>query len=161
ITFAKAQMGAGVNLPTKDNVFLSVRESDKPHIVEVARSLRSMGFGVFTTSGTAEFLRSHSIRVEVLKKIAEGARPNVLDLLKSGEIHLVINTPTRTGWNTDEGKIRATATRMGVPMITTAGGAKAAVRAIEALRAGEWQVAALQDYATHEPAHAPGAAVGV
>jgi carbamoyl-phosphate synthase large subunit len=121
-----------------------------------------MGFGVYTTGGTAEFLRTHSIKVETLKKIAEGARPNVLDLLKSGEIHLVINTPTRTGWNTDEGKIRATATRMGVPMITTASGAKAAVRAIEALRAGDWQVAALQDYANHAPSPANGAAtVGV
>ncbi len=162
IAFAKAQMAAGVHLPTKGNVFLSVREDDKPHIVEVARSLRSMGFGVFTTGGTAEFLRTHSVKVEVLKKIAEGARPNVLDLLKSGEIHLVINTPTRTGWNTDEGKIRATATRMGVPMITTASGAKAAVRAIEALRAGDWQVAALQDYADQTATSANGATtVGV
>ena len=154
IAFAKAQMGAGVHLPIAGNVFLSVREEDKPLVVEVARSLRSMGFGVYTTKGTAEFLRSHSVKVEALKKIAEGARPNVLDLLKSGEIQLVINTPTRTGWNTDEGKIRATATRMGVPMITTASGARAAVRAIEALRAGDWQVAALQDYANEAPMEA-------
>ncbi len=147
MAFAKAMLGSGVRLPTRGNVFLSVRESDKPRIVDVARALRSMGFGVYTTRGTSEFLARHSVRTEALQKIAEGVRPNVLDMLASGEIHMVINTPTRTGWNTDEGRIRSTAVRLGVPMITTATGAIAAVRAIEALRAGEWQVAALQDYA--------------
>ncbi|TVQ64393.1 MAG: carbamoyl-phosphate synthase large subunit [Phycisphaerales bacterium] len=147
VAFAKALMGAGMDLPTSGNVFLSVREADKQRIVEVARALRSMGFEVFTTSGTAEFLARHSVRTNGLKKIAEGARPNVLDMLLSGEIQLVINTPTRSGWNTDEGRIRASAVRLGVPMVTTATGALAAVRAIEALRAGDWSVAALQDYA--------------
>jgi carbamoyl-phosphate synthase large subunit len=104
-----------------------------------------MGFTLYTTSGTARFFQSQSIETRVLKKVAEGARPNVLDMLTSGDIHLVINTPTRTGYDTDEGKIRATAVRFGVPMITTASGAIAAVRAIEALRAGDWSVSALQD----------------
>ena len=154
VAFAKAMMGAGVDLPTSGNVFLSVREADRGRMVEVARALKQMGFGVYTSAGTGEFLATQGVRTHVLQKIAAGARPNVLDLLASGEIQLVINTPTRTGWSTDEGRIRATAVRLGAPMVTTATGALAAVRAIEALREGDWGVAALQDYAPAEPAHA-------
>ncbi len=146
MALAKAQMAAGNPMPLSGNVFLSVREADKPRIVETARALVSMGFGVYTSAGTAAFLGRHSIKTHVLKKIAEGARPNVLDMLQSGEIQLIINTPTRTGWATDEGKIRATAVRMGVPMMTTATGAEAMVHAIQALRAGDWTPYALQDY---------------
>jgi carbamoyl-phosphate synthase large subunit len=87
----------------------------------------------------------------VLKKIAEQAGTNVLDLMARGEVQMVINTPTRTGWKTDEGRIRATATRLGIPMITTATAAAASVKAIQALRAGDWDVAALQDYDGSKP----------
>jgi carbamoyl-phosphate synthase large subunit len=79
----------------------------------------------------------------------------VIDLMSNKEINLIINTPTRTGWQTDEGKIRASAVRLGVPMLTTATAAAVAVRAIEALRAGDWGVAALQDYARTRPALLP------
>src|SRR5690606_1360536 len=133
IALAKAAMGAGVELPLTGNVFLSVRDADKPRIIEIARTLKSMGFGLFSTGGTADALARHSIAATRLKKIAEGARPNVLDMLRNGEIQLVINTPTRTGYDTDEGKIRSTAVRLGVPMVTTATGAHAAVQAIQAL----------------------------
>jgi len=146
VAFAKAQMGAGSELPREGRVFLSVREADRPAIVDPARSLIDMGFKVFTTEGTAEFLQRHGINPVILQKIAAGTRPNVLDLMSDGQIALVINTPTRTGWQTDEGKIRATAVRLGIPMITTATAAAASARAIEALRAGDWDVAALQDY---------------
>ena len=128
-------------------MFVSVREADKPAIVPVVRSLMAMGFTVHTTGGTGTELQRHGMQPRVLKKINEGARPNVVDLMSNGQIHLVINTPTRTGWLTDEGKIRATAVRLGIPMVTTATAAAAAVRAIEAKRAGYWGVRALQDYA--------------
>ncbi len=161
IALAKAKMGAGVELPLEGNVFLSVRDEDKGVIVGVARSLLAMGFGVYSTGGTADALAAQSLRVNRLLKITDGARPNVLDMLSSGEIGLVINTPTRTGWATDEGRIRAMAVRLGVPMITTSTGAIAVTQAIEALRAGEWSVSALQDMAA--PAtiseNDPGAAV--
>jgi carbamoyl-phosphate synthase large subunit len=147
VAFAKAQMGAGSPLPRSGGVFLSVRESDRTFIAAAARSLMAMGFTVYTTEGTGEFLRRHGMRPQVLQKIAAGARPNVIDMMTNGEIAMVINTPTRTGWQTDEGRIRATAVRLGIPMITTATAAAAAVKAIEALRAGDWDVAALQDYA--------------
>lgn len=151
IALAKAKMGAGIELPLSGNVFLSVRDEDKAVIVNVARSLLSMGFGVYSTGGTADALAAQSLRVNRLTKITEGARPNVLDMLANDEIGLVINTPTRTGWATDEGRIRAMAVRLGVPMITTASGATAVTQAIQALRAGEWTVSALQDMAPIDP----------
>jgi carbamoyl-phosphate synthase large subunit len=146
VAFAKAQMGAGSPLPKHGGVFLSVREADRQPIIDAARSLLAMGFTVYTTEGTGDFLRRHGMRPQVLQKIAAGARPNVIDMMTNGEIAMVINTPTRTGWQTDEGRIRSTAVRLGIPMITTATAAAAAVKAIEALRAGDWDVAALQDH---------------
>ena len=146
IALAKAQMAAGVRLPVEGNVFVSVRDSDKPHAVDLARTLVSMGFTVYTTRGTHQLMRSYSIDTEVLRKISEGARPNILDKIANHEIQLIINTPTRKGAHTDEGKLRAMAVRSDVPMITTLTGARAAIQAISALRAGAWSVAALQDY---------------
>jgi carbamoyl-phosphate synthase large subunit len=143
--YLKAMESAGVSLPKDGGVFVSVRQEDKPEMIPVVRSLMAMGFTVFTTQGTADELARHGLRPKVLQKIQAGARPNVIDLMQNGEIQLVINTPTRTGWQTDEGNIRATAVRLGIPMITTATAAGQAVHAIEALRAGFWGVHALQD----------------
>jgi carbamoyl-phosphate synthase large subunit len=151
IAYLKALLSCGVNLPREGGVFISVRQADKPEITDVARSLLAMGFKVYTTPGTGEVMTRHGMRPQILQKIGAGARPNVIDLMQDGQIALVINTPTRTGWQTDEGRIRATAVRLGIPMLTTAAAASAAVRAIEALRAGYWDVAALQD---HTPIHA-------
>ncbi|MHC4416575.1 MAG: carbamoyl-phosphate synthase large subunit [Planctomycetota bacterium] len=149
VALAKAHMSAGVKLPTEGNVFLSVRDSDKPHCVAIARTLVSMGFTVFTTQGTHELLRSYSVDTVRLPKISEGGRPNILDKIANGEIQLIINTPTRKGARTDEGRIRAMVVRAGVPIVTTVTGARAAVQAIVALRAGAWSVAAVQDYSPH------------
>jgi carbamoyl-phosphate synthase large subunit len=146
VAFAKAQMAAGVPLPTSGKVFLSVREADKDEAVEVARSLVAMGFTVLTTSGTHSHLKNFSVDTTLLRKLSEGARPSILDLIRNGEISLIINTPTKKGGHTDEGKIRAQAVRGGVPMITTLSGARAAVQAIAALRSGAWSVMATQDY---------------
>ncbi|MDG2053171.1 MAG: carbamoyl-phosphate synthase large subunit [Phycisphaerales bacterium] len=146
VALAKAHMSTGIYLPSEGNVFLSVRDSDKPHVTDIARQLVSMGFSVYATEGTHEQLRLQNVETTILRKISEGARPNILDMITNGEIALVINTPTRTGADTDEGRIRATAVLAGVPMITTQTGARAAVQAIAALQAGTWSVAALQDY---------------
>jgi carbamoyl-phosphate synthase large subunit len=143
--YLKAMESAGVSLPKDGGVFVSVRREDKAAMIPIVRSLMAMGFIVFTTQGTADELARHGLRPKVLQKIQAGARPNVIDLMQNGEIQLVINTPTRTGWQTDEGRIRATAVRLGIPMITTATAAGQAVHAIEALRAGFWGVHALQD----------------
>ena len=146
IALAKAKMSIGRSLPTMGQVFLSIRDSDKMHVVPIARSLVSMGFTVFTTKGTRDYLTKHSVDTVLIRKISEGARPNILDRISNGEINLIINTPTRTGGQTDEGQIRAMAVESHIPMITTMTGARAAVDAIEALRGGTWSVSALQDY---------------
>ena len=145
IAYAKSQMAAFTLLPTEGSVFLSVREGDKPHMIAPARQLADMGFTLLTTNGTHRFLAGRGIDTQRVRKISEG-RPNCLDLIKNGEVALIINTPTRKGVESDEGKLRAMAVRVGMPYITTAAAAAAAVKAIEALRAGRWGVRALQDY---------------
>ncbi|MBY0262705.1 MAG: carbamoyl-phosphate synthase large subunit [Phycisphaerales bacterium] len=154
IAFAKGLMGAGVNLPTSGNVFLSVRQSDRPHAVRMARELVELGLKVYTTTGTSAYLGEHGIQTVAIQKIDAGVRPNVIDLMTNGQIQLVINTPTRTGWGTDEGKIRSAAVRLGIPMITTCTGGLAAVTAIRALQSVGWGVGSLQD------AHRSGAVPG-
>jgi carbamoyl-phosphate synthase large subunit len=149
IAFAKAQMAAGVTLPTEGSVFLSLREGDKRHAADLTRSLQRIGFQVFTTSGTHAELAKQGIETSLVAKISEGVRPNVLDLVRNRQIHLILNTATRKGGNTDEGSIRAQAVRSGIPIVTTVAGARAAVQAMAALKAGPWQVFAIQDYFPH------------
>lgn len=157
IAFAKSQMSAGVSLPTEGTVFLSVRSADKPAVEPIARHLTEMGFTVCTTGGTHAFLAEHGIMTKRINKIVEG-RPHAIDMMKNGELALIINTPTRKGAGTDEGKLRAAAVRNGVPMITTITAAQCAVKAIAALREGRWGVAALQDYFPESVAAASSAA---
>ncbi len=156
--YLKALLGAGVQLPAQGGVFISVREGDRASIVGPARSLMAMGFAVYTTAGTGSVLARHGLRPTILQKIAAGVRPNVIDLMGDGKVQLVINTPTRTGWQSDEGRIRSTAVRLGIPMLTTIPAAVEAVRAIEALRAGFWTVSALQDLPGAAPARTAAAA---
>jgi len=145
IAFGKSQMASGQLLPDKGNVFLSVRSSDRDHVVEIGRQLVELGFTVFATRGTGQHLIDHGVEIKLLNKISEG-RPHAVDMIKNKQLDLVINTPTRKGSGTDEGKLRATAVRFGVPMITTVTAARAAVAAIAALRQDRWGVKALQEY---------------
>ena len=147
IAMLKAAMAAGSELPREGGVFLSVRDQDKQDVIPIARTLMALGFVLHTTRGTAELLNQHGLRPRVLEKLSAGARPNVLDLMANGDIQLVINTPTQTGFGTDEGRIRSATVRLGIPIITTITGAQAGVEAVVALRSGDWGVAALQDYA--------------
>ncbi|MCC7389781.1 MAG: carbamoyl-phosphate synthase large subunit [Phycisphaerales bacterium] len=155
VAYLKAMLAAGVKPPREGGVFLSVRAEERGEIAEIARPLFAMGYKVYTTEGTGTELRRHGMKPTILQKIAVGARPHVLDLMSDGQIAMVINTPTRTGWQTDEGKIRATAVRMSIPMVTTMTAARAMIRSMEALRAGDWDVAALQDYAEMARARVP------
>jgi carbamoyl-phosphate synthase large subunit len=164
LAFAKSQLAAGTSLPTSGNVFISVKTSDKAKVHGIARQLQALGFTVYTSAGTGEYLKNSGVPCTTLPKIDSGLRPNVLDLMTNGQIQLVINTPTRTGWKTDEGKIRAAAVRLGVPMITTLTGSAATARAIAALQRGETTVYAMQDYraelAADHPIHAINRAAG-
>jgi carbamoyl-phosphate synthase large subunit len=142
--FGKAQAAAGAELPTGGTVFITVTDSDKPAATQLAASLHDLGFSIVATGGTAQAIRRMGVPVERLKKISEGS-PNVVDRIESGEVDLVINTPTGSGARSDGYEIRRAAVARGIPCITTMTGATAAQRAIRALREGEPEVRSLQE----------------
>ena len=143
--FLKSQLGAGVKLPEGGTAFISVKESDKPAAVVLARRLIDMGFAVTATRGTAARIREAGLPCAVINKVLEG-RPHCVDAIKSAEIQLVINTTGGGQSVADSFDIRRSALTHGVPHYTTAAGARAAVHAIAALRAGTLDVAPLQSY---------------
>ncbi len=143
--FAKAQLGAGVKLPDAGTVFISVRDGDKAALLAMSRRLIDMGFAILATRGTAGKLRDAGLAAKVVNKVLEG-RPHCVDAIRSGEVQLVINTASGAQSVTDSFDIRRSALTMGVPHYTTIAGARAAVHAIAALRAGTLEVAPLQSY---------------
>jgi len=145
LAFAKSQIAAGGALPTKGRIYISVNNADKPNILDVARSLVDSGFELVATEGTFKELQRNDVPATRLAKLAEG-RPNIADYIKNGQIQLIINTPTKKGPATDEGKIRSMAVLHKVPMITTLTGARAAAGAIKALQKNDWTVRPLQEY---------------
>ncbi|RAI58419.1 carbamoyl-phosphate synthase large subunit [Roseicella frigidaeris] len=145
--FAKSQLGAGVKLPLAGTAFISVKEGDKPAAVVLARRLIDMGFGIVATRGTAARIREAGLACQTVNKVLEG-RPHCVDAIKSGDIQLVINTTGGGQSVADSFDIRRSALTQGVPHYTTAAGARAAVHAIAALRAGTLDVAPLQSYFT-------------
>jgi len=145
MAFAKSQMAASSALPLAGTIFLSVADRDKADLVPIARGLAQLGYRLISTGGTGRALRAAGITVEVIPKIQEG-RPNLIDLMKNGQVALVVNTPSGKGARTDEGKIRAAAVAHGVTCITTLAAAQAAVEACAALRERELSVKALQDW---------------
>lgn len=144
--FVKSQMAASVNLPESGTVFISVRDQDKPRAIEVARRLHELGFKLVATRGTAAAIKQAGIAVASVNKVAEG-RPNVVDLLKNGEVGLVINSvQERRNAITDSRAIRTQALANRVTYYTTIAGAWAAVEGMHYLRHGRGlQVYALQD----------------
>ena len=143
--FAKSQLGAGVRLPNAGSVFLSVKDSDKKGLPQLARRLTEMGFTVCATRGTAARIREAGLEVKVVNKVLEG-RPHCVDAIRSGEIQLVINTASGAQSIADSFEIRRSALTHGVPHYTTMAGARAAVHAIAAMKSGTLEVAPLQAY---------------
>jgi len=144
--YVKSQLAAGSPLPTRGKVFLSVRNRDKRSVVTLARRLAALGFDLVATQGTAKVLALHGMRVEVIHKVAEGWRPNIVDLMKRGEIVLVINTPEDGRARRDSYLIRRTAVMDNIPYYTTMDGAEAALGGIEALIQDTLDVEPLQAY---------------
>ncbi len=144
--FAKAQLGAGTHLPLEGTVFISVNDRDKSGISTVAEAFVELGFKVVATEGTHKILRRNSIESKQVLKVHEG-RPNISDLMKNGQIQLIVNSPSGEEAKTDGKMIRRTAMAYKIPVITTLAGAKAAIAAIRALQTGGISVTALQDYA--------------
>ncbi len=133
-----------MTLPRSGGVFLSVRDSDKPRIPQIAGALRQLGFELFATGGTARVIRERGIACTEVYKVNEG-RPDTVDHIKNGRIQLIINTPLGKKAFYDEGAMRAAGLRFGIPTITTLSAARAVVSALRSLRAGELRVIKLQE----------------
>jgi carbamoyl-phosphate synthase large subunit len=143
--FLKAQYGAGNRLPRTGTVFISVNDNDKQNVIPIAGRLKELGFEIISTRGTREVLQRVGIPSRHVYKVNEG-RPNVVDLIKSRQIALVINTPLGRDSFYDEKSIRRAAVHYRIPCITTLTGARAAVEAIEALHKEHLEIGSLQEY---------------
>ncbi len=143
--FAKSQISAGQILPLEGTVFISVKDKDKRSVAFIAKKLSDLGFKLVATKGTAKVLSSNNLEVRTVLKVYEG-RPNVVDLIKNGEIDLIIDTPTGKKPKTDQMSIRSVANLYSVPLITTISGAQAAVNGIESILNRETVVRPLQEH---------------
>jgi len=145
IAFAKSQLGSGTALPTSGTVFVSVRDSDKDHILGAMRELNEMGFRIVATRGTRRHFEAHGIACEQVNKVLEG-RPHIVDMMKNGGVQLVFNTTEGSKALADSKDIRRTALLNRIPYYTTLAGAIAVVDAIRALKTDNLNVAPLQSY---------------
>ena len=146
LAFAKALLAAGIELPTTGKVLISVCDADKPRVISLARELHDIGFEIYSTIKTKQTLEQHGIPATLVSK-HDGAGPRfLLDMIRARELDLLINTPIHTGSATEEGRWRVASIQLGIPLLTTLAGARAAVGAIRARRAGDFKVNALQDY---------------
>ena len=143
--YAKSQMAAQPGLPTAGKVFISVRDSDKSQAIAIARELAALGFEICATGGTAKALRDTGLTTQTLFKLQEG-RPNCLDLIKNGELAMIINTPAGKTPRVDEVKIRTAAVQHKISIMTTLASGTAAVAGIKALRAQGLTVQSIQEY---------------
>ncbi len=143
--FLKSQLAAGVILPTSGKVFISVRDLDKALVKDVAEKLLELGFEIVSTSGTADYLSAQGLAVSKVNKVMEG-RPNIIDLMKNGDIAMVINTTEGVQALKDSYDIRHTALVMKTPYSTTIAGARASAMAIEKIKTGTLEVYPLQSY---------------
>jgi carbamoyl-phosphate synthase large subunit len=143
--FAKSQLGGGTKIPTAGVVFVSVKEADKPYIVEPIRLLLSLGFKAIATGGTHDYLKAQGLEVGHVRKVLEG-RPHIVDAMKNGDVQLVFNTTEGRQSMQDSFSLRRTALMMKIPYYTTAAGALAMARAIGAVQAGTLEVRPLQSY---------------
>jgi carbamoyl-phosphate synthase large subunit len=146
MAYAKSQISAFNPLPTAGNVFLSVADMDKKRAVAVARDLADLGFNIYSTGGTHARLMAEGIPCHRLFKLAEQARPNVIDMMKNREIHFVINTPSGHEARADEVQIRSTAIAQKISHATNLSAAEASVKAIRSLKEREFTVKSIQEY---------------
>jgi carbamoyl-phosphate synthase large subunit len=145
IAYAKAQMAAQPALPLQGNIFISISDAEKSKAAELARGYADLGFTLYATSGTAAVLEKAGVPVKRIFKLSEG-RPNALDMLKNGELAMIINTPSGKTAREDEVKIRSTASSSRVPVMTTLRAARASLEGIRALKASGYTVKPLQEW---------------
>jgi carbamoyl-phosphate synthase large subunit len=145
IAFAKSQIGGGSRLPRTGTVFVSVRDVDKPRVLEAVRLLVSLGFRIIATSGTQRYLAEQGLPASKINKVLEG-RPHIVDAIKNGEVQLVFNTTEGATALADSRSLRRAALLHKVPYYTTLSGAVAAAQGIKAYLGGDFEVRALQSY---------------
>jgi carbamoyl-phosphate synthase large subunit len=145
MAFYKSQIAAGALLPTKGNIFISVKDKDKRDIIFIAKKLFDMGFAIMATAGTAKVLKSNNIKSETLLKVSQGSS-DILECINKGKIALVINTPSGARGQSDMRQIRQLAVMNGISCITTIQGAQAAVNGIESVLKGNLEVRPVQEY---------------
>ena len=145
LAFYKAEEAAKPPLPLEGTVLITVNPADREAILPVARHFQDLGFRILATAGTSAFLTGHGVKADVIAKLNEG-RPNIVDVIKNGEISLVINTPIGKASAIDDSYIRKNAIRHGIPYITTVAAANAAAAGIAAFRNGDGGVKSLQEY---------------
>jgi carbamoyl-phosphate synthase large subunit len=145
LAFAKSQLAAGQRLPLSGTVFISVKDEDKMAMLKTAFLFHDLGFKIVATKGTSAYLLQHGIRNQPVLKVREG-RPHILDMMKNGEIQLVINTTSSKRAVSESYTIRRTALTMEIPYTTTLAGARATVLAIKSMIEGELEVRTLQEY---------------
>lgn len=149
-SYAKSQISAFGSLPKSGSVFISLADKDKEAGASAASTLSSLGFRLFATVGTADFLDARGVRTARVRKASEGIGPygekTIVDLLNSGEINLVINTPVGRGTRADGWAIRTAAIQRSIPCITTTAGFNAAVAGIKVLQSGDLDVRPIQDW---------------
>ena len=143
--FAKSQIGGGTTLPVSGCAFVSVKDADKPFIIEAVKTLIAEGISILATGGTHSYLVEQGLEVGHVKKVLEG-RPHIVDAMKNSEVQLVFNTTEGKQSLQDSFSLRRTALMMKIPYYTTAAGALAAAQAIGAIKAGELDVRPIQDY---------------
>jgi carbamoyl-phosphate synthase large subunit len=145
IAFAKSQIGGGSRLPRAGTVFVSVRDADKPRVLEAVRLLVSLGFRIIATSGTQRYLAEQGLPAGRINKVLEG-RPHIVDAIANGEVQLVFNTTEGATALADSRSLRRAALLHKVPYYTTLSGAVAAAQGIKAYLGGDLEVRALQSY---------------
>jgi carbamoyl-phosphate synthase large subunit len=149
-SYAKSQISAFGSLPKSGSIFISLADKDKESGLAPAKSLAALGFRLFATSGTADFLAAHDVMTARVRKASEGSGPygekTIVELLNGGEIDLVINTPVGRGTRADGWAIRTAAIQRSIPCITTTAGFSAAVEGIKVLQAGVLDVRPIQDW---------------
>ncbi len=143
--FAKSQIATGINLPAKGNIFISVKDKDKPFIKKICRRLVNLGFKLVCTKGTGKFLKAEKIQVIVVNKVIEG-RPHIVDLIKNKDISLIFNTTEGNQSISDSFSLRQAALHTNVPYYTTISGCKAVLLALENLSKNKLNIKSLQSY---------------
>jgi carbamoyl-phosphate synthase large subunit len=145
LAFAKAQLGAGTDLPKKGTVFFSMKGDDKERVIQSARDLEAAGFAILATGGTCRYFVEHGVKCERINKVLQG-RPHIEDAIRNRQVQLVFNTTGGQKAVSDSKSLRRAALMMKIPYFTTVNGINSATQAVLALKEGQMDVRPLQSY---------------